>query len=297
MVRKLSIRVAIIGAGPAGMAAALYLKRSGLDPILLEKSAPGGQVVTTYKVENYLGFNEINGADLSLKMFEQLQKQEVEYKTFDVKTIKRKANGFTLVSPSETLECDKIIIATGKRRRHLNLDKEDKLKGVSYCAICDGMFYKGKDVAIVGGADSAVTEAIYLSNICHKVYLIVRNEIRAKETLTDRMTSLENIEIIKGKQITKLIGEEYLEKVVLNDRKILDISGLFVSIGGIPNNDFLNEVNVDLKAGYIVTNEKMETSEKGIYAVGDIREKAYYQIATAINDGVVAALTIAENKE
>lgn len=291
MVIKLSINVGIIGAGPAGMAAALYLKRSGLNPVLLEKSAPGGQMVNTFNVENYLGFNEISGADLSLKMYDQMQHQNIEYKTFDVKEIKREKNGFLLVNGENELFFDKIIIASGKRKRTLNLDNIN-LRGISYCAVCDGAFYKNKVVAVIGGGDSALTEALYLSNICSKVYLIVRNEIRAKKDLNDRLDKASNIEVIKRKEIVCLKGNKNLEKVVLNDKTELEVDGLFISIGGIPNNNFIGDLNIDLKEGYIITNDFMETSEKGIYAIGDIRYKEYYQISTAINDGVVAALSI-----
>lgn len=295
MVKILSIRVGIIGAGPAGMASALYLKRSGLDPVLLEKSAPGGQVINTYAVENYLGFNEINGADLSLKMFQQMNYQEIEYKTFDIKNIAKKQDKFIVSNGTDNLEFDKIIIASGKRRRKLNLENEDRLKGISYCAVCDGTFYKDKVVAVIGGGDSALTEAIYLSKICFKVYLLVRNEVRAKSSIHRKVLDIDNIEVINS-EVTKLIGTDYLEKIELSNGSSLDISGLFISIGGIPNNDFINELELDLNNGYIKTNDKMETTEKGIYAVGDIRDKRYNQIATAINDGVIAALSITEEE-
>lgn len=295
MVKILSIRVGIIGAGPAGMASALYLKRSGLDPVLLEKSAPGGQIINTYAVENYLGFNEINGADLSLKMFQQMNYQGIEYKTFDIKNIAKKQDKFIVSNGADNLEFDKIIIASGKRRRKLNLENEDRLKGISYCAVCDGTFYKDKVVAVIGGGDSALTEAIYLSKICFKVYLLVRNEVRAKSSIHRKVLDIDNIEVINS-EVTKLIGTDYLEKIELSNGSSLDISGLFISIGGIPNNDFINELELDLNNGYIKTNDKMETTEKGIYAVGDIRDKRYNQIATAINDGVIAALSITEEE-
>lgn len=295
MVKILSIRVGIIGAGPAGMASALYLKRSGLDPVLLEKSAPGGQVINTYTVENYLGFNEINGADLSLKMFQQMNYQEIEYKTFDIKNIAKNQDKFIVSNGTDNLEFDKIIIASGKRRRKLNLENEDRLKGISYCAVCDGTFYKDKVVAVIGGGDSALTEAIYLSKICFKVYLLVRNEVRAKSSIHRKVLDIDNIEVINS-EVTKLIGTDYLEKIGLSNGTSLNISGLFISIGGIPNNDFINELELNLNNGYIKTNDKMETTEKGIYAVGDIRDKRYNQIATAINDGVIAALSIAEEE-
>lgn len=295
MVKILSIRVGIIGAGPAGMASALYLKRSGLDPVLLEKSAPGAQVINTYAVENYLGFNEINGADLSLKMFQQMNYQGIEYKTFDIKNIAKNQDKFIVSNGTDNLEFDKIIIASGKRRRKLNLENEDRLKGISYCAVCDGTFYKDKVVAVIGGGDSALTEAIYLSKICFKVYLLVRNEVRAKSSIHRKVLDIDNIEVINS-EVTKLIGTDYLEKIELSNGSSLDISGLFISIGGIPNNDFINELELDLNNGYIKTNDKMETTEKGIYAVGDIRDKRYNQIATAINDGVIAALSITEEE-
>jgi len=291
MVRILSIKVGIIGAGPAGMAAALYLKRSGIDCTILEKSAPGGQMINTFKIENYLGFNEINGADLSLKMFEHIQNQNIEYKTFDVQKVEQFENSFIVKSEDEQIIFDKLIIASGTTRKKLDLPD---INGVSYCSFCDGNFYKNKKVAVVGGGDSALSEALYLSNICEKVYLIVRNEISAKYELIKNVKETKNIEIILKKQIIKLQGESVLNGIILNDNTIIEVSGLFISIGGIPNNEFFKNLELNLQKGKIVVNSKMQTNLKNVYACGDIINKEFYQISTAINDGIIAALTIAE---
>lgn len=156
------------------------------------------------------------------------------------------------------------------------------------------MFYKNEDVAVLGGSDSALTEALYLSQICQTIYLIVREEIKAKQNLIDKVKQTSNIEIIKGRKIDKINGEDYLTSVILDDNTKLEIKGLFVAIGGIPNNDFLDQLNIDLNKGYIKTNENMMTREKNIYAIGDIRDKKYMQIISAVNDGMVAALSIVE---
>jgi len=294
MVRILSIRVGIVGAGPAGMAAALYLKRSGINPVILEKSAPGGQMINTFKIENYLGVNEINGADLSLKMFEQLMNNNIDYKTFDVKEIIQKENKLILKSDEEELEFDKIIIATGNKRKKINLPE---IPGVSYCAICDGNFYKNKKVAIVGGGDSAFSEALYLSNICEKVYILIRNQIKAKQDIVEKVNQVKNIEILLKKEVIKVNGKEKLESLILNDNSKIEVSGLFVSIGGTPNNEFIKSMDIKMTNGKINVNSKMQTNVKNIYACGDIIEKDYYQIATAINDGIIAALTIAQESD
>lgn len=294
MVRILSIKVGIIGAGPAGMAAALYLKRSGINPMILEKGAPGGQMVNTFKIENYLGFEEINGADLSLKMFEQLMHQKIDYKTFDVKKIQIENDKILLKSETENLVFDKIIIASGTQRKKLNLPE---VTGVSYCAVCDGSFYKNKKVAVVGGGDSALSEAIYLSNICEKVYLIIRNKTRAKQELLTMAKNIENIKFLEGKEIIQINGTKVLESIVLNDNKKIEIDGLFISIGGVPNNEFFKDTEIKMKKGKIIVNSKMQTNLKNIYACGDIIDKNYYQISTAINDGIIAALSIIEEND
>lgn len=285
MVRILSIKVGIIGAGPAGLASALYLKRSGINTTIFTSSAPGGQLLTIPSIENYLGFENISGTDLAIKMLKQVE--DVEIKQMNVKNIYKKNNKFIISDNKNEFSFDKIIIATGQSKKKINSD----LKGISYCALCDGFFYKNKVVAVIGGGASAVTEALYLSNICSKVYLIARSKLKADNKLKSKIN--EKIEVIENATI-EVNGDVFLESITLNNEKTISLDGLFVAVGNISNLDFLENVNVSVKNSKIVVDEKMETSEKGIYACGDVILKDYYQIISAVNEGMVAALTISE---
>ena len=285
----------IIGAGPAGMNAALYLKRAGIDVVLIEKEVPGGEMLKTNKIENYLGFESIDGGELALKMSKQI-------KDLGIKIIKdrvlnvTKSDKFIVEMENEKLEADYVIVATGRTPRKLGLRGEDELtgKGISYCAVCDGAFYRGKEVAVIGGGDAALTEALYLSDLCAKVYVVVRRDLRASEVLQSRVKAKENIIVLKNVNVSKLDYDETLSSIILDDGKTLPVSGMFIAIGGTPQLNFLDDLDVMMKNGYIVTNDKMESSVKGLYAAGDVRYKDYYQIVTAVSDGAVASLSIKE---
>ena len=283
----------IIGAGPAGMAAALYLKRSGLKTLIIDKDAPGGQMLKTDKIENYLGFKNISGADLALNMFNQIKDLEIDYVYGNVISV-TKNNKFTVKTETDSYQSDHVIIATGKINNKLGLTGEDKIKGISYCAVCDGAFYKDKIVGIVGAGNSAFTEALYLSSLAKKVYIINRsNQIKADETYKIKVKNKENIIYLSTAKVTKLNSKDnILNSVIINDKEELPLDGLFLAIGGTPKTDFIKGVKTE--NNYIIVNQKMETNINGLYAVGDVIKKDYYQIATAINDGVVAALSIKE---
>lgn len=285
----------IIGAGPAGMNAALYLKRAGIDVVLIEKEVPGGEMLKTNKIENYLGFESIDGGELALKMSKQIK--DLGIKIMKDKVLKvTKNDKFIVETENEKLEADYVIVATGRTPRKLGLRGEDVLtgKGISYCAVCDGAFYRGKEVAVIGGGDAALTEALYLSDLCAKVYVVVRRDLRANEVLQSRVKSKENIIVLKNVNVSKLDYDERLSSIILDDGKTLPVSGMFIAIGGMPQLNFLDDLDVMMKNGYIVTNDKMESSVKGLYAAGDVRYKDYYQIVTAVSDGAVAALSIKE---
>ncbi len=280
----------IIGSGAAGMAASLYLKRAGINPLLIDKDAPGGQMLKTSVIENYLGFESISGADLALKMYNQIKNNNIDYKFGEVISIQEN-NNYIVKTKTEEFECENIIIAVGKTPQTLPLENIDKIKGISYCAVCDGSFYKNKDVAVVGGGDSAFTNAIYLAGICNQVYILVRNKIKAGYELINQAKSFPNIKVLEKTEVKKLNAEDNkLESIILNNDEKLDIKGLFIAIGGRPNLDFIKDIN--LKDGYIKVDKNMETSKKNIYAAGDIISKDFYQISTAINDGIIAALSI-----
>lgn len=285
----------IIGAGPAGMNAALYLKRAGIDVVLIEKEVPGGEMLKTNKIENYLGFESIDGGELALKMSKQIK--DLGIKIMKDKVLKvTKNDKFIVETEKEKLEADYVIVATGRTPRKLGLRGEDVLtgRGISYCAVCDGAFYRGKEVAVIGGGDAALTEALYLSDLCAKVYVVVRRDLRASEVLQSRVKAKENIIVLKNVNVSKLDFDERLSSIILDDGKTLPVSGMFIAIGGMPQLNFLDDLDVMMKNGYIVTNDKMESSVKGLYAVGDVRYKDYYQIVTAVSDGAVAALSIKE---
>ena len=285
----------IIGAGPAGMNAALYLKRAGIDVVLIEKEVPGGEMLKTNKIENYLGFESIDGGELALKMSKQIKDLGIKIMKDKVLNV-TKSDKFIVEMEKEKIEADYVIVATGRTPRKLGLRGEDELtgKGISYCAVCDGAFYRGKEVAVIGGGDAALTEALYLADLCAKVYVVVRRDLRASEVLQSRVKAKENIIVLKNVNVSKLDYDERLSSIILDDGKTLSISGMFIAIGGTPQLGFLNDLNVTMKNGYIVTNDKMESSVKGLYAAGDVRYKDYYQIVTAVSDGAVAALSIKE---
>ena len=283
----------IIGAGPAGMSAALYLKRAGIEPIIIEKDVPGGEMLKTDKIENYLGFESISGGELALKM--SIQLKDLGVNIIRDKVIKvRYDDKFIVECEKEQYVSDYVIVATGRTPRKLGLRGEEELtgKGISYCAVCDGAFYRGREVAVIGGGDAALTEALYLADLCSKVYVVVRHNLRASDVLQNRVKAKENIIVLKNVNVNELKYDDKLSNVILDDGKTLPVSGMFIAIGGMPELSFLNEIDLEMKNGYILTNDKMESNIKGLYAVGDVRYKDYYQIVTAVSDGAVAALAI-----
>jgi len=280
----------VIGAGPAGLSASLYLKRAGLSVLLIDNNAPGGQMLKTHLVDNYLGFESINGAELALSMFNHVKKEGVPFEFAEVIDVIDK--GFYIVKTNnKEIKCKNIIIATGRTPQKLGLNGEESISGISYCATCDGTFYKDKVVGVVGGGDSALTNALYLSDLCKHIYIFVRSELRAHSELIERVLSRSNITILNGSEISELISKENkLNGVVLKDGKCLDLEGLFIAIGGKPQTEFISDI--DKENGYIIVNKNMETSRKNIYACGDVIKKDFYQIITAASDGAVAALSI-----
>ena len=275
----------VIGAGPAGMAAALYLKRAGISVLLIDKDAPGGQMLKTSKIENYLGFNSINGADLALKMYNQIKENDIKVEFGRVIKIENNK----VITDNNEYNAENIIIATGVKPNKLNLKNED-IRGISYCAVCDGTFYKDKIVGVVGGGNAAFTNAIYLAGLCKKVYIFVRSKIRADQELIKKAKTYKNIIILEKEEVKELITKNNeLKGIKLNNQE-MEIDALFVSIGGKPQIDFIR--NIELENGRIKVDETMETSKKNIYACGDVINKDFYQIITAMSDGIVAALNI-----
>lgn len=288
--------IIIIGAGPAGMTAALYAKQARKNILVLEKEIYGGQILKADKIKNYPGFKEISGYEFSNNLYNQLTDLGAEIKfeevieiisNEDFKEIKTKKGNYTAKS---------VIIASGAKNRKLNLNNEDKLigKGISYCTTCDGMFFKDKVVAIYGGGNSAIDGALYLSNICEKVYLIYRQkDFKTDNENINKLKSTQNIECIFNTNIIDLLGDDKLESITLKEDETqynLDIDGLFIEIGYIPVSEICkNIINTDSK-GYIIANEDCKTNMDGIFAAGDIRIKEVRQLTTACSDGTTAAL-------
>ena len=284
----------IIGAGISGCTAAIYLKRAGLNILMLEKKAIGGQIINTSEIENYPTITSTDGFTFSENLKKQIENLNIEIKYEEVLDIKNDTIK-EVITKNNIYLTKNIIISTGRTPRKLELDNENTLlgKGISYCATCDGFFYKNKDVAILGGGNSALEAAIYLSKICNSITIINRSEkLRADYELINEVKNLKNIQIIYNEQIKELKENNgYLDGIVLNDR-ILKVDGLFVYIGLIPTLPFIKNVNLNLDNGYIVVDDKMKTNIDGIYACGDIIKKDLYQIITAASEGAIAASNI-----
>lgn len=293
---KLDFDCIIIGAGVAGMTSALYLKRAGINVAIFEKNYIGGQINKTYTIKNYPGFKEIDGPTLAISIYEQLNDLEIPIIYEEIKGVIDEGN-IKVVKTDNKDYCSKtVIIATGKKERRLGLGGEEDLigHGISWCATCDGNFFKEKCVAVVGGGNTAMEDSLYLSNICKKVFIINRSDnFRADKILLDQVKSKKNIEIITNSVVNTLISENnILQGVVLNNGIKLSVSGLFIAIGSDPVVDFTKHLNLELENNYILVNANMETSILGIYACGDVIKKDLYQIITAASDGAIAANSV-----
>lgn len=287
--------IVIIGGGPAGLTAALYAARAELDAVMLEKDYQGGQMVTTEEVENYPGIIDITGPDLANVMYEHAQKFGAKMEFNEVKEIKIDGDVKKVITNSGIYETKAIILSMGAKPRKLGVPREDELgsKGISYCAICDGGFYRNKTVAVVGGGDTAVEDALYLSRLAKKVYLIHRRDsLRASKILQSKLFE-SNVEVIWDSKVTELKGDNKLNAIEIENlkdssRKELEMDGLFVAVGSIPTTALVKDL-VDLDPqGYIIADENCATSVDGIFAIGDIRTKHLRQVITAAADGAIS---------
>ncbi len=294
--------VIIIGGGPAGLTAAIYTGRAKLKTLLLESATIGGNAGITDLIENYPGFPfGISGSDLMENFRRQAERFGTEFVMEEVVGIDETPAGKKVITGQREYYARAVIIAVGARRRELNVEGEKEFlgRGVSYCATCDGMFFQGSPVAVVGGGDSAVKEALFLADIASKVYLIHRREeFRANPTSVDKILANGNIELKLNKVIKKIEGDSVLKRIMLQDVKtgeeeFLEVEGLFVSIGLVAAGDFIETV-VDTEDGYIITDENMHSSKAGIFAAGDIRAKRARQVATAVGDGALAGIAVTE---
>ena len=285
--------IIIVGGGPAGMTAAIYARRANKKVLVFEGKACGGQILNATEVDNYPGFESISGYDLSQNMYNQALKLGAEFKFEMVKKITKDKK---VITDNSEYEAKAIILATGAENRRLNIVEEADYigRGISYCATCDGNFFKGKDVAVVGGGNTALEDALYLANLCNKVYLIHRrDQFRGEDKYVEQIKLNDNIELILNSQVVDLIGEDRLTQVTVknNDEttRTIDVSGLFIAVGQQPRNEmFADVVEIDEK-GYIKAHDEVYTNVEGIYVAGDTRNKVLKQLTTAVSDGSLAA--------
>lgn len=294
----------IIGAGPAGLSASVYAKRAGLNALLIDDSpVHGGQVLSTYEVDNYLGYPGISGLELGEKFSEHAKASGIEIVSDRVVRLEKDGEVKKVVCEGNTYDTKTVIVATGAVHSHLNVPGEEELSGagVSYCATCDGAFFKNCNVCVIGGSDVAVEDAIYLARSCKHVFLIHRRDtLRAAKSLVNSLAKCSNVSFLWDSEVVSFNGDGELSSVTVHNKKTdedmeLDVEGAFVAIGIKPASDFLGSLVEKDSGGYVVAGEDCRTSEKGIYVAGDIRRKPMRQIITAVADGANAATSVSED--
>ena len=294
--------IIVVGAGTAGLSAAIYGVRAGKKVLVLEEKSYGGQIINTPEVENYPGIKNISGFEFATNLYEQAKELGAEIAYERVKQILDGEDKKQVITGEKTYEAKSVIIATGAKNRPLGVDREREFigAGVSYCATCDGMFFRGKDVAVVGGGNTALEDATFLSNYCNKVYLIHRrDEFRGDEHSVNRLKQKENVEFVMESRVTALAGEGRLDAITVEhiptgELRNISVAGLFVAIGQMPDNEAFRElIDVDV-AGYICATEDCKTKVPGVFTAGDCRTKTVRQLTTAAADGAVAALAACE---
>lgn len=292
----------IVGAGPAGLTACLYASRAGLDVLMLDAGAPGGKLNVSAEIENYPGQTKMAGPQLAYQMYEQALSFGGQYAYGDVIDIRNHDNYKEVVTSDNTYQAKYVLIASGTKERKMNLDHEDDLtgRGISYCAVCDGPFFKDEEVAVIGGGNSALEEALYLASICKKVHIIVRRDVfRADKIIADRVLANEKIVVhFKRKPFALLEDNNKVKGLILidsdhNEKEELLVQGVFPFIGLDPITHFVSHLHITDDQGYILTDDNMETQVKGIFASGDVRQKNLRQVVTATNDGAIAGQYIA----
>lgn len=282
----------IIGSGIAGMTTAIYLKRGGINPLIIEESAPGGQLNRITTIENYPGYLKINGPELTEEIYKQVSALDIEYLFDKVIKVDLNKEEKEITTINNKLTCKYLVIATGRLSKKLFKNDDDYAgKGISYCALCDGPLYKKKNVAVVGGGNSALEESLYLSEICNKVTLIHRNDsFRGDKTLIDQVLSKKNIDCVYNSNITEYnIENGKLTSVLLDNGNKIEVSGLFISIGSVPSTDIFD---VTKEKGFIIVDDECMTNINNVYACGDVIKKNVYQLTTAASEGTIVAYSI-----
>lgn len=293
--------IIIIGAGPAGLTAAIYARRAGKSCLVIERSAFGGQIALSPKLENYPGFAEISGVEFSDRLVEQAMGLGAEVELDEVTAVNDHGTHKSVTTLSGEFEAKAVIIAAGAKHRHLGIEREEELTGmgVGYCAVCDGAFYRGQTVAVYGGGNTALQDAMMLSDICAKVYLIHRRDtLRGEAHLAEKLRAKDNVEFVLESQIAALLGGEELEGLRLrhNDgsEREIAVDGLFIAIGYAPDNAPYAGVAALDEGGYISAGEDCRVATPGVFVAGDCRSKTVRQVTTAVGDGAVAALAACE---
>ena len=285
--------IIIVGAGPAGLTAAIYGVRANKKVLVLESKSYGGQIVNAYRIDNYPGMPHISGFEFATALYNQAKELGVEVKFETVIKIDKDKN---VETTKNKYQAKAIILATGSENKTLNVENENKYigKGISYCATCDGNFYRNKVVAVVGGGNTALEDALYLSNLAEKVYLIHRRDtFRGEEMAVDELRSKENVELVLNSNVVKLNGDSLIESIDVEDSekniRNIELNGLFIAVGRAPKNDIFSEVVKLDEKGYFESSDGIHTNVKGIYVAGDARKKELRQLATAIGDGANSA--------
>lgn len=292
--------IIVIGAGPAGLCAALYARRAQKSVLVIEKATFGGQITHSPRVENIPGFIELTGNEFAAKLFEQVMTHGADIELDEVKSIQKSDTGYVVITENSCFAAKSVIIATGSKHRPLGIEREEEFvgEGISYCAVCDGAFYKDKTVAIIGGGNTALQEAVLLSDTCKKVYVVQNlDHMTGESSLVSKLEGRENVEFVLSAVVTELIGTVEIEGIKIKSEidgseSTLDVDGIFVAIGQIPENEPFADVVALNDRGYIVAGEDClpDTDCEGIFVAGDCRTKSVRQVTTATADGAVAAL-------
>ena len=284
-------KVIVIGAGISGISCAIYLKRAGISTLLIESNAPGGQLNKIDIIENYPGYEKVNGSDLAMSLYSQAMNADVSFVSDEIKKIDYEKR--IVITGNHEYTFTYLVFATGRRDKLLNLNHEEEFlgRGISLCVTCDGAFYQNQDVMVVGGGNSAVSEVLYLSNICRHVYLVYRkNTLRAEDILKKRLSLKKNVTVLYDEEIEKyLYDSEKINGVMLKSGKQINVSGIFLAIGSIPNSELFTGKKRD---GYIIVDQNGKSSIPDVYACGDVISKEVYQLVTASHDGVMVASDI-----
>lgn len=285
--------ILVVGGGPAGVTSAIYAKRAGRDVAIIEKFVIGGQLSLIGEIENYPGFSSIAGDELAKDFRNHAKSLDIPFIYDDISDFDLAGDVKTVASKKQSYKAKAVILAMGSHPKELNIDGEKNFigRGVSYCALCDGNFFKNQDVAVVGSGDSAVSDALYLSNICKNVYVLTKNQLKLNNYSEDDLSERENIKVLKGAISKQIEGDNKVQTLVYEkdgEESNLDVNAVFVAIGRKPDTDNLKDkINLNDR-GFIETNDRMETSTKGVYACGDVRTSVIKQIATAVGDGAIA---------